>query len=88
MDYRSRIQDIEEHIQAVPEWAQNMVETQPLSAVCTVFAAGFVMGAGLVGVVLSSQQPTTVQAAENYGQRIAKSFMKSLPHQLTELWQG
>jgi hypothetical protein len=107
MSYSSRISALEqqmaEQAQAVPAWTHDMVETRPLAVMCTVFAAGFVLGAGIVAAVATGETQTplrsgwrrdlerfagrTSQDAELLSDRIVDAVSRALPHQLSDLWQ-
>ncbi|SFI76628.1 hypothetical protein [Planctomicrobium piriforme] len=91
MDQRTRFSDVErkvvEQAQAVPQWATEMVDAQPLASLLTVFAAGFVVGAGVVAAVVTAPPPRTrLQEAELYKDRIVEAIAKSMPKQLSDLW--
>jgi hypothetical protein len=70
---------------------------------CSVFAAGFVLGAGIVAAVAAGETQAsrhagwrrdlerfagrTSQDAERISDRIVDAVSRALPHQLSDLWQ-
>ena len=95
MAQTSRISDLEqsthEGMQAAQQWTTEMVESQPLATVCTVFAAGFVVGVGAVAALSAasprSQSQKRMAQMEGLSQRIADAVCNAIPHQLSDLWQ-
>lgn len=93
MAQASRISEMEqtacEGMSAAQEWTADMVKEQPVATLCTVFAAGMVVGMGAVALLSSSMQRPKGRFAQMEGlsQRIADAVCNAMPHQLSDLWQ-
>jgi len=93
MAQSSRISEYEqsagEGVQMAQGWANEMVDTQPVATICTVFAAGVVVGLGAVAILAASTSPprSRLSQMEGFSQRMADAICNAMPHQLADLWQ-
>jgi len=92
MNYNSRISECEqatgETLQSAQKWATEVVEAQPLASICTVFAAGFVVGVSAVAALATtaSGPKSRFSQMEQLTQRISDAVASAIPHQLSEMW--
>lgn len=90
MDIKNRISELEEQVcesaQAIPRWANDVIQEQPVSSVCAVFATGFAVGVGIVALMASGPSQRRMLDPESLAQRISNAVSQAIPKQLADVW--
>ncbi|WP_437193891.1 hypothetical protein [Planctomicrobium sp. SH527] len=90
MDIKNRIAEFEEQVcesaQAIPRWANDTIQEQPVSSVCAVFATGFAVGVGIVALMATTPRHRKLMDPESLAQRISEAVSQVIPKQLSDAW--
>jgi len=97
MSINSRISEYEaaaeEQLHAAQQWATDMIDDRPVATLCSVFAVGFAIGAGIAAAMVAASPPPRTWRSrlgnnmEGMADRMSEAICNALPKNVSQMWQ-